>query len=147
MHPTGLVHLGCRALDTHTAYTAVRNPKITIRNQQFIPGSGSGLLDIERWNATWKWDIYLENTIDLYFRLDEDVANTIQLVRGNFIGARVKTFRLSTDAAKTPSFMYDLKGVTIPSTCLLYGSANKIMAFNCVFESGSLTYSNDSSTY
>lgn len=145
MHPTGLVHLGCRALDPHTAYTATRSPKITIRNQTFQPGTTYGILDIERGAATWKWDILLEDVFDLYFRLDEDVANTVRLVRGNFIGARVKTFRLSTDAAKTPSFMFDLRGVTITSGCLLYGSANKIMAFDCIFESGALTYSNDSS--
>ncbi|QGH73622.1 MAG: tailspike [Podoviridae sp. ctpVR23] len=144
LRPTGIVQMGCRALDTHPDYRAI-DPKIVIDGEVFQAGSTYGIIDIQRQGASWKWDITLTNTIDLYFRLDEDVAKRVRLNGGNFIGSRVSTFRLNTDPVKTPSFMYEMRGVRFPSSCLLYGSSNLIMAFGCIFESGGITYSNDTS--
>lgn len=145
LHPTGIIQLGSGALDTHPLYTTTVTPKIHIANQTFQPGTTYGIAEIARQGASWKWELRFTDVYDLYFRLDEDVASKVELIRGNFIGSRVKTFRLSTDPAKVPTFMFDMRGVTVTSGCLLYGSSNLIMAFNCIFESGAMTYSNDTS--
>ncbi len=144
VRPTGLVQLGCRALDTHPDYVAEK-ASIIIRHERFAEGSGSGVLDIEQHGATWKWNVTLENVADLYFRLDCDVASKVKIDGGNFIGARTKTFRSESDPDRVQTFYFELNRVNIASSALLYSSANQIIAFGCIFESGSLTYSMDSS--
>jgi hypothetical protein len=124
------------------SFSSSVNPSVNIKNNDMLATFLIYLAADNDTTATYKYDLKVENSGEIDYRVDVNSVAAHSQVRGGLLQARTATTLIGGDTVRTPSFYYNFSNIIISASATVWRPINKIKLKDSEFL-GEIVYTSD----